>query len=210
MSTGTLATGQTTEQGEKAFLAALDLCSGPVETLDSARAVLTKTGWAEFDEGPARIVWSNRIAFSIDETDLLYTVSNASFMTVSLFGNSALGPNQLAFEHTNMRLALIGVEEGTSWCAFVGPEWLLKTALTNGLSGGISAKTGLVTIQLGASQKAMSAIALLDVEAFIEAYAAAEPDETKREEMIEALPDALMPTNILVLPIPQDGSGGEK
>ncbi|NVO56555.1 hypothetical protein HW561_12225 [Rhodobacteraceae bacterium B1Z28] len=210
LSTASLATAQAPEQGEKAVFVALELCSEPIETLVAARAALAEAGWTEFDEGPGRIVLSNRIAFSIDEADLPYTIRDASFMTASLLGNSALGPNQLAFEHSNVRLALIGIEEGQSSCAFTGPAWLLQSARTNGIDKGFGAKTRLVTLNLSRNPKVMAATASLEVDAFIEAYSAAETDQTKREEMVAALPGLLMPTNIFVAPFPQDAAEGAK
>ncbi|WP_424832377.1 hypothetical protein [Ruegeria sp.] len=188
------------KESEKAFLAAAKLCSSGFENLDSARDALTKAGWNEFEDGPAPAVVSNRVAFSIDETDLPYTVENAYFMAASMLGNSALGPNQPAFVHTDVQLALIGVEEGHQYCAFAGPRWTVYSAIKNGFAGGIRARTNIVSLIIGREDNATIAIALIDLDAFFQALGTTETDSSKKRLFGATFKELLMPANITISP----------
>ncbi|MEX0318867.1 MAG: hypothetical protein AB3N21_12985 [Ruegeria sp.] len=181
-------------------MTALDLCSGGMESLQTARATLESVGWAPWEEGPASILASNAIAFSVDATNPAHTVDNALFMAVSILGNSELGANQPAFVLSDIRLALVGVEEGKPYCAFAGPDWLVHSALRNGANDGLQAKTELVTLMLGEHGNAMFAMSLVDVDAFVEVLSKAEAEDTDRKDMGPHLRELLAPANIQVVP----------
>ncbi|WP_372570842.1 hypothetical protein [Ruegeria jejuensis] len=202
--TGTVASAQPSEESEKALLEALDLCASGFGSLDSARDALTNAGWTEFENGPASVMVSSILAFSIDETDLAYTVENAYFMAASILGNSALGPNQLAFVHSDILLGLIGVEEGSQYCVVGGPKWTALTALQNGYGGGVRARTKLVSLLFGRKDQSTTAVALLDLDAFFQELGSTETDSSKKKLFGAPLKELLMPANITVAPDSKD------
>lgn len=143
---------------------------------------------------------SNHVAFSIDETDLAYTVENAYFMAASILGNSELGPNQPAFIHADIQLALIGVEEGRQYCAFAGPRWIVYSAIKDGFGGGVRARTNIVSLILSREDYATTAIALIELDAFFKALGAATTEGSDKRLFGAPFRELLMSANITISP----------
>lgn len=204
---GSAVSGTPEKEDEQAFVSALELCSDGPRSLTTSSATLENAGWSPSDEGPMMVLASNSIAFSVDATNPEYTVENGFFMAASVLSNSALGPNQLAFTRSDIRFGVMGITEGTPYCVFAGPDWLIQTALRNGVDSRIQAKTELVTLLLGENDKAMTSVALVDIDAFAEVLSRAKAEVTERDDTSFQLRKVLSPANIQVVPKWVDTNG---
>lgn len=122
-----LAGSAAAQSEEKALLSAFDVCTDIPDDIDTAREILNQAGWESAKGALVTVVQNAVFSFNFDAHDLEYTSGNAGFMAASILGNSGLGQDQIGVQSGDLKLALLGLPEGTPYCVFTGPETLLET-----------------------------------------------------------------------------------
>lgn len=168
-----------TDTQQQVISATVDLCFSPPEDVDGAQEALTTFGWGPPPEPFAsekaiqpQLEALIGISFAAQlNTEALHdSFLNAFFRAASILSNSSLSPNQIGLIYEDAVVAMLGVEEGTPYCAINGPSWLALAVHEAGLDPWMVQSSRLMFQGMGLDDRGGFQISwFLDFDAIIEA-----------------------------------------
>lgn len=197
------------EAQQKSVTDTVNLCFDLPDTVEGAAAAFTEIGWSNGnpDESPTaprtelEALVGAVVVGRFRAEDLYFTVGNALSVANSVLEQSDLGPNQVGLIWDEATIAVLGIEEGTPYCAISGPAWIVIAAEEAGLKPQLEDSSDTLMKSKGRiAQGAFSMGIILDFDTFLISAVAAIKYGEGDGEKAEVIKTLLNPASIIITP----------
>lgn len=197
------------ETQQKRVTDTVNLCFDLPDTAENAAAAFTAIGWSNGnpDDSPTaprtelEALVGAVVAGRFRVEDLYFTVSNALSVANSVLEQSDLGPNQVGLIWDEATIAVLGIEEGTPYCAISGPAWIVFAAEEAGLKPQLEEASDTLMKSKGRiAPGAFSMGVILDFDTFLISAVAAIKYGEGDGEKAESIKTLLNPASIIITP----------